>query len=605
MRRITSNTPVPSVAGLAILFVFVAWLTLFPWRTFVPQYDLEWDTRNAVALLHHGIIPAHGGVASFFAFNPPGVTAGMLPGMLLFPTEPALAERISSLVFVAVTLTGLFCLVGKRFGYPTALWSAALYTLSTTGLYFADSLRPRAHPVFLIWMLFFLDKWVNEKSRTALAIAAFIYLAATFWFMEILPAVLLIVIAGLVYRPPMPKLQVVYALVAGFVLWSPYLLFESHRGFKDLRCLITRQSCITDYDAAFRDSLTNPKLATTEGRRLHDIRGGARSENTHQSTAEPALVQGNEKPEHERLTDPDAKTGRTDSSPRISGAAAPETRKRPWTSTVAASASKSVSLLLAPFPESNWYWGRQACGLIVLCGSIWLVVGLALERRGLRSFVCRWTAVDPQKRASLFLLCAAGVAPWLMLACLVDPRETDFSRRFLWLWVALAPFTVVLLRVIFRLALAHVITATLVVMVASNPTMNWKIRSLQAGHFRAAPTSEFNQVIDYVAAQARAQGRSSLSIGYDVPFLKWIVCARATDGMSKVGSQYDLVFLLRHGITNTDTRAEGVSPEDDFRIVELNSEQSWRQTLFDLSSYPRMDVIFETRAYTVLRKRAN
>ena len=269
MRRITSNTPVPSVAGLAILFVFVAWLTLFPWRTFVPHYDLEWDTRNAVALLHHGIIPAHGGVASFFAINPPGVTAGMLPGMLLFPTEPALAERISSLVFLA------------------------------------------------------------------------------------------------------------------------------------------------------------------------------------------------------------------------------------------------------------------------------------------------------------------------------------------------APFTVVLLRVIFRPALAHVITATLVVMVASNPTMNWKIRSLRAGDFRAAPTSEFNQVIDYVAAQARAQGRSSLSIGYDVPFLKWIVCARATDGMSKVGSQYDLVFLLRHGITNTDTRAEGVSPEDDFRIVELNSEQSWRQTLFDLSSYPRMDVIFETRGYTVLRKRAN
>jgi len=108
--------------------------------------------------------------------------------------------------------------------------------------------------------------------------------------------------------------------------------------------------------------------------------------------------------------------------------------------------------------------------------------------------------------------------------------------------------------------------------------------------------------VDYVAEQARAGGRTSVAIGYDVQFYNWVLFARHADGVSKVGDDYDMLLWRRHGITNTDTRCEGVSPDDDFRIVEHQSNQAWRQTLFDLSSYPRMEVIHETPNYTVLRK---
>lgn len=628
MRRFI-NSPMTYVAGVALLFLFVAWLTLFLWRTFVPQYDLEWDTRNALALLHHGVIPKHSGVASFFVLNPPGVTFGLLPGLLLCPTEPALAERISSLLLLALTLAGMYQLLAKRFGHSAAFLSATLYMLSTIGLYFADSLRPRAHPVFLIWMLFFLDRWVNENSRRALAYAVFIYIAANFWMMEILPAGLLFLIVWFVYRPPLPKLGLAVALATGLLLWSPYLAFESHRGFKDMRGLITRKSSISDYNAAFHDSLTNPELVAVENRRVHAITGGKLEE----AKAEPDSKAHIEKPEFEWVTDD--RVGwcyKATHEDLLEGQAGiwlcpapthdwwfvtrdgnrwfkvnagwmehgPEKQGRSKMSARFAWASKLKLLLPAPFPESNWHGGPLLLGFLVIFGLAWSGVGEVFARRGIRAPLRQ--TMDGKQRACLLMLGMAGSVPAIMIAGLVNLQEADFSRRFLWLWVALAPFIVVLLRSMFRPTIAYTLAGILIVLTACNPTMTWKTRALLANHFGAAPDTEMNQVIAYVAGQAKAEGRTSLPIGYDLPFIKWIVCAHATDGMSKVGDQYDLLFLMRHGITNTDTRAEGISPEDDFRIVEHDSGESWRQTYFDLSSYPRMEVALETSHYTVLRK---
>ena len=36
----------------------------------------------------------------------------------------------------------------------------------------------------------------------------------------------------------------------------------------------------------------------------------------------------------------------------------------------------------------------------------------------------------------------------------------------------------------------------------------------------------------------------------------------------KVGAPFDVLFKYQHGIENTDRCAEGVSPSDDYRIVE-------------------------------------
>ena len=36
----------------------------------------------------------------------------------------------------------------------------------------------------------------------------------------------------------------------------------------------------------------------------------------------------------------------------------------------------------------------------------------------------------------------------------------------------------------------------------------------------------------------------------------------------KVGADFDVIFKYQHGITNTDTCAEGVSSRDEYRIVQ-------------------------------------
>jgi hypothetical protein len=40
------------------------------------------------------------------------------------------------------------------------------------------------------------------------------------------------------------------------------------------------------------------------------------------------------------------------------------------------------------------------------------------------------------------------------------------------------------------------------------------------------------------------------------------------DRQYKVGAEFDLLFKYRHGIGNTDQCAEGVSPADEYRIVQ-------------------------------------
>ena len=45
------------------------------------------------------------------------------------------------------------------------------------------------------------------------------------------------------------------------------------------------------------------------------------------------------------------------------------------------------------------------------------------------------------------------------------------------------------------------------------------------------------------------------------------------DRRMKVGMEFDLLFRFLHGLTNTDTCAEGFSAADEFRIVQTSRLQ--------------------------------
>jgi hypothetical protein len=42
----------------------------------------------------------------------------------------------------------------------------------------------------------------------------------------------------------------------------------------------------------------------------------------------------------------------------------------------------------------------------------------------------------------------------------------------------------------------------------------------------------------------------------------------------KVGAEFDLLFQYMYGISNIGQCAEGISPSDEYRIVQINPEQS-------------------------------
>jgi hypothetical protein len=261
-------------ALLAAAFLYVAALTAFSYKQDLPFEDVLWDANNARALLTSGAIPSHGDVNSFFAYNPPGISWGFVPGLIVFPTEIALAEKASALILLALTLLGIYWLCARWMGSGAVVFVCLAFLLSDRGLFFAGSLWPRAHPVFLVWMLYFMDRWITKHRPWALTSALILCLAADYWMLEGITAIVVIPVVWLAFRPKVRWREVALAAGAGLLIWSPYLAFELSRGFVDLRGTLTRTSMITEnYDVATARILYNHNLKRTENRRAHQVEG--------------------------------------------------------------------------------------------------------------------------------------------------------------------------------------------------------------------------------------------------------------------------------------------------------------------------------------------
>ena len=71
----------------------------------------------------------------------------------------------------------------------------------------------------------------------------------------------------------------------------------------------------------------------------------------------------------------------------------------------------------------------------------------------------------------------------------------------------------------------------------------------------------------------------------------------------KVGAEFDVLFKYGHGIENTDTCAEGVSPRDDYRIVQtrpMKAEDAPRN-YFDVPLENHFKLVREIGPYRVLK----
>jgi len=538
----------PLAVPVAVLLL--AALTTFQgYRRQFPLFDMMWDTLNAYALVDHLAIPNHGGVNSLCAFNPPRVAFGMLPGVLLMPGHPELAEKVGSLMLFALTLAGIHLLLIRRFGAAVANIAVLCYGLSGTGLFFAASLWPRAHPCFLVWILYLLTLWAEGRSPHTFSAAALLFAVACYWMPESLPLGLLFVVVFLLYRRRLSVVSLALAAALSVLLGFPYLKFEHERRHVDAKAIIQRKGLLADLGSAFSNSLSDRSLRITGSPQFAWIPN-------HVDYPPPSI-------EPLSVTDPPSFRDRSHAwMTRL-----PEIGHR---------LTDPPGRVLIP-------GGRLAIALLFVLALVWPTIFI------LRKPSCPWSVnrVDEllpngtsDRRVAVTVILLGFIVPFVAVIVLSGADQwADCERRLLWLVLPkmiLVALTVDALVAGFTQRRAVRLSArmALVLLVAGNGTFYWKNWFI-IHEGLAGPQSSRNMAIACIAQRVTADGKTEARIGYDIEFPPWMVWWRAVDGVSKVGWEYDLLLEKRFGVTNLTRVAEGISSEDQYRLVEAKSDSPW------------------------------
>jgi hypothetical protein len=559
LRRVSAVFAVAAV-GLA--------LAIQGWRARLPNFDLLPYVDEASALLAAGRIPEKGTLTSFASYTPPGTAWLMAPGIALME-DSRLYESVGSAILYLGTIWGVFALAAQCAPPRFALLAAILWGLSESGLFFAHSLWPRGHPFFFVWMIYFTMQWVRRRNQWYLAGALITWAAGMFVFMEIAPAIMILPAVWWCYRPPLTVSSVTVAGVLALLLWMPYLRFQVDRDFVDLRSQLLRQNIYPQSNTGWCDPSLMPK-------EWHEappyepgaVRGAVMAISARLKAA-PAMAFVNFQSALPLVwLVPAAVVMATLLGVVVS--AAPAIDRRLFS--IAA-----LLLIIFPLVVNEWTMSRLASAdgtldagnlrTLRLYGAASLIAGagllafsgpihVTLERlkgllRGAPAF----------ENVKLLALCLA--LPWAgVLATLDSPRP----ERLWWLGCAQAVLLAVGLSLI-RRPMRYALVALALAAAVVNTTSVSRVRSwLKHGWpGRDAPVIT---AIDHIADSMTAAGTRSAAIGYDVEFHKFMATLHGAEPRYKVGWELDSLLLERHNLVNTNRCAEGVSPLDQYRVVQ-------------------------------------
>lgn len=581
-------------------------LALQGWKSTFPIIDFPIPFDAAHKLVTTGAIPSYGHVTTYFSFAPPGTAWLLAPGMVLF-SDPRLFEVAGAAVLYVAILVGVFFLARVCFGILGAWLAVLLVGISEPGLGYGATVWPTGHPVYYVWMAYLTHQWVVRRSANYLAMAIVIWAVGMYHFMTIAPAVLILVVAWVVYRPSVQLKPLLVAGVTIVVVWSPYLHFEAGRNFADLESQVFRRSLLP---ADFREVWCDPGVVLRERTDTPDasLKSGVadspavrprasgvsrlwRRLLTRAGTAREGLLSN--------FAVASAVPGASVAlmlavlggaiAMAVSGVhrrAIPSDRVGRWCLEVGVGmivvAAFANELLIARFLSPDGFLEpstvrRVRMGQAILASSgIVLLLGWTRKRLGViigRTADPELWSRTPETSAVLGL---SLLVPWLFLLVAAEPGRPE---RFGWLW----PLQVIVLSGIVTHAVAKVLTCraivlgirlSVILLLLGTPLVSRGAAWLRAGW--AGPEAEEVQVVRYVAERLRQEGRAHAAIGYHMFTLhdhpaRWNVI----DPRYKVGAELDLLFKYQHGISNTTRCAEGVSPDDEYRIVQTRAEGPW------------------------------
>jgi hypothetical protein len=212
-----------------------------------------------------------------------------------------------------------------------------------------------------------------------------------------------------------------------------------------------------------------------------------------------------------------------------------------------------------------------------------------------------WGLSRGHPRAKLLVI--SLLVPWLIVTVLAEPGKPE---RFLWLWplqaiVLASCVNYILPRARVARAVMCSMALLLVLIVDGGPVVarlgEW-VRNGWGG-----VDAEEVQIVDLAARHVVSHGGQA-AIGYELFVYPFMARYHAIDPRYKVGAEFDLLFKDRYGITNTDRCAEGLSPDDEYRIVQdvPQSDRDAPTNFFDVQRDPSFRQLGHAASYDLMAR---
>jgi hypothetical protein len=576
---------------LALLLVIALGVLLASqgWKSRIPNFDMLTTIAAAQELVDSGRLPDKGVVTSFGSFAPPGLTYLMLPGLAF--GDPRLFEYIGSTALYIGTLIGIFSLSRRYFGRRCALLAVSVYGLSALGLTAANTLFFQCDThCFYVWMVYCTARWVERDNPRFLAAALLVWAAGMYVFMEMAPAILMVPVIWLVYRPAVRIVPVLVSVIVAAAIWFPYLRFEAGRGFMDLRSQVSQTSLRSpDFNRSWCDRAAVPASWSKDATLSRARRAALSAESTRTAAHRWVSARLGQIPSDLLVNFGGSLVPRTAfvllalmfvglAGSFIGALRATSNAETPqnWRARVIGLAACLVctaalfnEVFVARFiafdgnlePSTVWQL-RLIQGALVISAVLLVVARSTITPA---SIELRRALSDATEKPQVVAICLT--VPWLVLALIATAE-----RRFWWLWplqaiVLTAAVTYVPMRIRAARWVSWVGSLAVMLIVAGNPVLLSRLTSWIEDGWSGKDAPEIT-IVDRVAAMI-PPGSSEASIGYEVDIWRFMASSNSIDSRYKVGADLDLLFKYRRGITNMDRCAEGFSTNDDYRIVQV------------------------------------
>lgn len=535
----------------------------------------------------------------------------MIPGALSF-NDPRLFESIGCALLYVGTLVGIFLLARDYLGRVCAYVAVVLWGLSELGLVFAESSRARGHPFFYVWMIYWAGKWVQWRDAKYLAIAVVTWALGMYVFLEIAPAIFIIPVVWLAYRPSLTPVPLVLAGVLIAVVWYPYLRFEAKRGFVDLKSQVLRQPIWPDH---YENVWCNPSLLPTSWKPRHVADQAQSVEVTRVAESFWWRTVQEINPVWERIHLVATALLVANFTHATNG----------WGASVALLVITVMGVLVLSLQafivpnanisghKSRWGNALKWFGIVAVVNGMFLneftvarylsfdgklepstVYGLRMLQLvllvagtatlALKNYFAaildaialaeQNSSTNIQPRGKAKLLVISLVIPWLILLAVT---EADRLQRFWWLWpLQIVVLASVVTYVPLQLNLSRIVvwigTLLLLLLIGANGVILSRIGGWLTDGWSGRDADEV-RVVDYLAHRIGIDKKRA-AIGYDLYIYRFVAAFNSVDSRYKVGAGFDMLLKHRHGIVNTDRCAEGVSPYDEYRVVQTSSTET-------------------------------